>query len=282
MKAYVPIILSATFILFSCASTKTIRFRDVAGNPHKFAVNQNAAFHEFDKKKFVRGEDGKLYYDDDRYVVRHGLDISRHDGKIDWEKVRAQGYDFIIFRVAYRGYQSGILHEDENFRENIVGALAAGFDVGAYVFSQAINEEEAVEEAEFILDIIKDYNITLPVVYDPESIPWEEARTDDIPGEQFTRNTKIFCELVKEAGYRPMIYANHLWQAFMFDMEALKEYTFWYADYEDSPQLPYDFEFWQYTAKQKVDGIEPECDADIWILRRTDNDRQESDVKTAG
>lgn len=114
---------------------------------------------------------------------------------------------------------------------------------------------------------IKDYEIKLPVIYDLESISWEKARTDDISGEAFTENTILFCEKIKEAGYEPMIYANHIWESFKFDMEKLKNYKFWYADYEDVPQLPYAFEFWQYTEKQKVEGIEKECDADVWIIK---------------
>lgn len=260
--------LSILVVLFfsSCTSKETLKFRDVKGNVHKFEVNKNATFHNFENEKFKK-VDNKIIYEDENYTIRQGLDISRHDGIIDWKKVKEQGYDFIILRAAWRGYQTGIMHTDENFHENIKGAIAEGFDIGVYVFSQAINEEEALEEAEFVLNEIKDYEIKLPVVYDPESIPWEEARTDDISGEVFTANTILFCEKIKEAGYEPMIYANHMWEAFKFDMEKLKNYKFWYADYEDVPQLPYAFEFWQYTEKQKVEGIEKECDADVWIIK---------------
>ncbi|WP_338321131.1 GH25 family lysozyme [Treponema saccharophilum] len=157
---------------------------------------------------------------------------------------------------------------DENFHENVKNAIEAGFDVGVYVYSQAINEEEALEEAELVLNEIKDYEITLPIVYDPESVGWDTARTDDVQPSVFNNNTIVFCEKIREAGYEPMIYANHIWEAFILDMGRLRDYKFWYADYEDSPQLPYDFEFWQYTSTMKVNGINKECDADIWIRPR--------------
>ena len=266
MRIFLPFLISIPLLLISCASTRTVHFRDAGGGKHKFEPNMNAALHGYDVSRF-RMVDSRISYDDPRYAVRHGLDISRHDGKIDWKKVKEQGYDFIILRCAWRGYQTGILHEDENFRENIAGARNAGLDVGVYVFSQAVDDAEALEEAEFVLDVISGYEINLPVVYDPESIPWDEARTDGIGGEQFTRNVILFCEKVRGAGYEPMVYANHMWEAFVLDMETLKDYKFWYADYEEKPQLPYDFEFWQYTAFQQVDGIEKKCDADVWIQK---------------
>ena len=263
-------------LFFGCASTsvnpvpepQSLTFRDAIGKEHDFFLNKDASYHSYDCSKFSREGQDKLLYDDDEFDVRHGLDISRHDGKIDWKKVKGEGYDFVILRVGYRGYQTGKLKVDENFHSNIKGAAAAGFDIGVYVFSQAINKEEAIEEAELVLNEIKDYEISLPVVYDPESIGWDVARTDGIHPSIFNENTVTFCERIREAGYEPMIYANHYWEAFVLDMSMLKKYKFWYADYENSPQLPYDFEFWQYTAFMSVPGIKKKCDADIWIRRR--------------
>ena len=260
-----------SFFYFGCASlssSQRLTFHDVDGNKHRFTLNPAASYHNYDCKKFSRAGEDKLLYDDEGFIVRHGLDVSRHEGEVDWNEVKKSGFDFVILRVGYRGYQSGILKVDENFHENVKNAIEAGFDVGVYVYSQAINEEEALEEAELVLNEIKDYEITLPIVYDPESVGWDTARTDDVQPSVFNNNTVIFCEKIKEAGYEPMIYANHIWEAFILDMGRLRDYKFWYADYENSPQLPYDFEFWQYTSTMKVNGINKECDADIWIRPR--------------
>ena len=132
---------------------------------------------------------------------------------------------------------------DQEFHRNMENAQAAGFDVGVYFFAQAVNEEEAQEEADFVLENLAGYSLQLPVVYDPESILDDEARTDNVTGEQFTKNTQIFCAAMANAGYSPMIYANMLWEAFELDLEYLSEYPLWYADYEPYPQTTLSFWF---------------------------------------
>ena len=104
-----------------------------------------------------------------------------------------------------------------------------------------------------------------PIVYDPELIRDQPARTNDVSGEQFTKNTIVFCEAIKAAGYEPMIYSNMVWEAFYFDMTQLQDYPIWYADYELVPQTPYDFSFWQYSEKGHVDGIEGTVDLNVWF-----------------
>ena len=273
-KTLCALLAVVSFSILSCASSNVVEeaekfsFRDACGGEHEFFLDESASYHAYDCSKFSREGEGKLLYNDEDFVVRHGIDISRHEGKINWKKVKNSGYDFVILRVGYRGYQTGKLKVDENFHANVKGAIKAGFDVGVYVYSQAITEEEALEEADLVLNEIRGYKITLPVVYDPESVGWDTARTDGVPPSVFNKMTVIFCEKMKEAGYEPMIYANHYWEAFVLDMGLLRDYKFWYADYENSPQLPYDFEFWQYTATMSVSGIKKKCDADIWIRRR--------------
>ena len=138
--------------------------------------------------------------------------------------------------------------------------------MGVYFFAQAVNEEEAREEADFVLQNLQGYTLQLPVVYDPESILDDEARTDNVSGEQFTKNTEVFCSAVAEAGYDPMIYANMLWEAFELDLEKLSEYPLWYADYEPAPQTPYHFRFWQYTNVGQVPGITGNADLNIEMI----------------
>lgn len=260
--------LFSFFIMNGCKTTSKMTFLDAAGKKHKFEVNQNVKSNPYDLSKFSK-IDGKMIYSDENYSYKLGIDISRHDGIIDWEKVKASGIEFVIFRIGYRRYQAGTLHVDENFHENIKGAQKVGLDVGVYVFSQAITEEEAIEEADLAINELKDYSITLPVVFDPEHILNDEARTDNIPGEVFTQNAIIFCEKVKAAGYKPMVYANLMWQAYTLDLTKLSDYEMWYADYEEKPQTPYNFTFWQYEGENGiVPGIEKPCDMDIWIIKK--------------
>ena len=247
---------------------KILEFVDAFGNPYKVKINPDIARKKYRDKNFSYKE-GKMIYKDDKYSSRLGVDVSHHQGKIDWEKVKEDGYEFAIIRIGYRGYGTeGTLNLDNRFHENIKDAQRAGLDVGVYFFAQAINEEEALEEAEFVLKHLKGYELELPVAYDPESILYDEARTDDVTGEQFTKNAKVFCKLIRKAGYEPMIYSNMLWEAYELELEKLSDYLIWYADYEPLPQTPYDFVMWQYTSRGTVDGIDGSVDLNIQFLER--------------
>ncbi len=246
----------------------SFKFVDAFGEEYETTIQV-----DFPKTNYINDmfgfENGKTLYEDDTYYTRHGIDVSGYQGKINWDKVKASGVEFAILRLGFRGYgQSGTLNLDKRFADNISGACAAGLDIGVYIFSQAINEEEAIEEAEFVLKNIEGYELTMPIVYDPESILDDVARTDNVTAEQFTKNTIAFCERIKEAGFRPMVYSNMLWEAFNLDMEKLNQYSFWYADYEKLPQTPYAYEMWQYSSEGNVDGVSGPVDLDIQFIKK--------------
>lgn len=245
-----------------------LEFVDAYGELHQMEVNPDVVPNPYEKKAFLHNGDG-MSYGDEGYDYRLGIDVSHYQGEIDWEKVKASGIEFVFIRLGFRGYgQDGTLKLDTNFEKNIQGARAAGLDVGVYFFAQAINEKEAVKEAEFVLENLLEYDLQMPVVYDPESILHEEARTDHVTGEQFTKNTKAFCETIEEAGYDAMIYCNMLWQADKLDLTELSEYPIWYADYEEYPQTPYHFEIWQYSNEGTVDGILGNVDLNIQMIKK--------------
>ena len=245
-----------------------LTFVDAHGNWYQTIINPNVLKNPYDKNKFV-SESGKMRYDDGTYASRLGVDVSEHQGDINWQEVKNSGIDFAVIRIGYRGYgESGVIKADARFDDNIAKAKAAGIDVGVYFFSQAINEDEAREEARFVLEHLQGRGLDLPVVYDPENILDDVARTDNVTPEQFTKNTIAFNEVVKAAGYKPMIYSNMLWEAFQLDMTKLQEYPIWYADYEPKPQTLYDFSFWQYSEKSTVPGISGIADMNIQILKK--------------
>lgn len=200
-------------------------------------------------------------------TARMGIDVSEFQGEeIDWKQVKKSGVEFAIIRLGYRAYgESGDLVLDAMYEQNIRQASKAGIDVGVYFFSQAISAAEAVEEAEFVLDHVKKYDITGPVVYDTEEIKWDAARTDENTKQEFTNYCKVFCDTVSHAGYDPMIYSNMEWMAFTLDMEELSEYDFWYADYCEIPQCPYDYKIWQYSESGAVPGISANVDLNLWF-----------------
>ena len=210
----------------------------------------------------------KISYEDGTYKSRMGIDVSYHQGDINWSKVKASGVEFVYLRCGYRGYaDSGVLKEDTKFEEYYRGAKKAGLDVGVYFFSQAISEDEAKEEAEFVLKLLKGKELELPVVFDPENVGGVGARTDNVSGEQFTANTLKFADVISDGGFTPAIYANMIWQANKLDMKKLRHLEMWYADYEPLPQTPYDFTTWQYSATGRVDGISGDVDLDLELRK---------------
>ena len=246
---------------------EVLKFVDAWGEWHETEIDPAIKKHDYNWSCLTNTEAGIQYAGDERYAIRKGIDVSEHQGDIDWGRVKAAGYDFAFLRIGYRGYgEQGTLCADAKFQQNIVNAHNAGVEVGVYLFSQAVSEDEALQEAGLVLEQLQGHSLELPVVFDPERIRDDAARTDNVTGEQFTKNTVLFCEKMKEAGYQPMIYSNMLWEAFEYDMEALADYPIWYADYEPVPQTPYYFSFWQYSEKGSVDGIAGNVDLNVQFL----------------
>lgn len=252
------------------ASSDRFTFQDVEGNSYEAELLDGVprCAYDFTYLKTDEATGYKSYHDESKNVVsRLGVDVSEFQGEtIDWNQVRDSGIEFVIIRLGYRAYgDSGALVLDAKYDQNVQEALSAGLDVGVYFFSQATSEVEAAEEADFVLEHIMPYEITAPVVFDTEEIKNDTARTDHNTSEDYTTFCKVFCDRIKAAGYDSMIYANMKWMAYTLDMKALSEYDFWYADYHDIPQCPYDYKMWQYTETGVVPGIRANVDLNIWF-----------------
>ena len=242
-----------------------LEYVDAYGEHFTAVIDPDLKMHDYDWSKLVRVGESEISYEGDaRYTIRKGVDVAVYQGDIDWKALKDAGFEFAFIHIAARAYgEKGQLLEDQAFEQNITGAQAAGLDVGVYFFSQAVSEEEALEEAQMTIRMLKGHELQLPVVFDPETIRDDEARTDDVSGKQFTDNAVAFCEQIKSAGYEPMIYSNMVWEDQFFEMERLQNYPFWYADYEKAPQTPYDFRFWQYTEKGEAAGVNGTVDLDV-------------------
>ena len=208
---------------------------------------------------FVMNENGWISYPD----ALQGVDVSVYQGEIDWQAVADAGVDFAIIRVGYRGYSQGAIQPDTNFQKNMEGALKAGLDVGVYFFSQATTVREAEEEADYVLEAIRSYPVTYPVVFDWEFIDGQTARTDEMEGEHMTECAKTFCELVQAAGYTPMVYFNQEQGYLYYQLDQLDEFPFWLAEYDEKPDFFYNFDIWQYTHTGTVPGIEGNVDLNL-------------------
>lgn len=194
-----------------------------------------------------------------------GIDVSRYQYDIDFAAVKESGVEFVIIRLGYRGYDSGRIVYDRYAKQNLDNAIEAGLDVGVYFFSQAITPEEAEEEAYFVLDVIEGYDITMPVVYDWESVSDPNARTANMDRETLTKCCKAFLETVEAAGKWPMLYLNRRQAKYHMDIAALKEYDFWLAAYTDRLDFPYKIKMWQYTNTGRVPGIEGDVDINVFF-----------------
>ena len=216
---------------------------------------------------FTINEDGFLYYEEEGVPCYVGIDVSTYQKEIDWDKVAAAGVDFALIRVGFRGYgKAGNIVMDNRFKYNIENALRVGIDVGVYFFSQAINEEEAIEEAYQTLEWIKGYDVTYPIVFDWEYISDSSSRTYNMTNDEIIACTKAFCEVIKAAGYRAMTYGNPSMVNSGYDLSQLLNYPFWLAHYtyQWTPTgFPYYSTMWQYSCTGRVDGIEGDVDLNI-------------------
>lgn len=226
-------------------------------------VYENVPASALDMECLVTRNGYSFYKENGEITSIPGIDVSEFQGDIDWQKVREAGVEFAIIRVGYRTYGGGEINFDQKFAENLAGADAAGIKTGVYFFSQAVSPEEAIEEADAVLDAIAPYNITYPVVYDWELIYDDDARTDNIPVETLTDSCIAFCERVKSAGYEPMVYQNKGTTLFKLDLPRLTEYDFWLAEYGSKPTYYYDYKIWQYSCTGKIPGISGDVDLNI-------------------
>lgn len=227
----------------------------------------NVPRHGYDYSGLKLEKNGRYTYSENgEQISRTGIDVSYHQGDVDWTKVAADGIDFVIMRVGYRGYESGVLNVDGRFHEYIKGALDADLDVGVYFFSQAVNAEEAIEEANFVMEQIRGYKITFPVIFDWELMDDENARTHNIEPYTVTECAAAFCDTVADGGYRPMVYSSRRFALLKLNMGKLANFDFWFAEYKDGhnePSYPYNFQIWQYASDGRVDGIDGEVDMNI-------------------
>lgn len=235
------------------------------GRYHFIPINRDLKLNSYKQENLNILESGEYQYVENGQIVSYkGIDVSKFQGNIDWEKVAADGVKFTFIRVGFRGYgTAGKLVEDENFEQNVKGALAAGIKVGVYFYSQATTKEEAVEEANLVLKKIAPYKIECPVVFDVELVDGADGRMDMISAEQRTKVAAKFCDTIAAAGYKPMLYYNTEMGAVHLNVAELEQYDKWFASYSDQMYYPYDYKIWQYSCTGRVNGIKGAVDLNI-------------------
>lgn len=191
-----------------------------------------------------------------------GIDVSRWQGDIDWQRVSRAGVEFAIIRAGYRGSSTGTLVEDPYFKINMRAAAAAGIPTGVYFFTQATNEVEAVEEASMVLELIRDFSPEYPIFIDTEGAGGN-GRADDLDVETRTLVCEAFCRTIQNAGYTAGVYASKNWYETRVNVGKLEKYVIWLAEYRSVPRYEGYYEMWQHTSKGSIDGIEGDVDLDI-------------------
>ena len=248
---------------------KEIKIYDIEEGYLKVPYNYNAEKNNFNFEKYLKNNKGFYKYEDENYKSKLGIDVSSYQENIDWKKVKKEGIEFAILRLGYRGYgQTGKIVLDSKFEKNYKEAKEQGIELGVYFFSQAINIQEVKDEANFVLNNLKNKELSYPVVFDLEKIKNDKARTDNLSLEEITDMTLEFCKIIKENGYEPSIYGNAKTFTTKMKLELFNDYNKWYADYQETPLYPYEFNLWQYTETGKVNGITGKVDLNIEFIKK--------------
>ena len=201
-----------------------------------------------------------------------GIDVSVYQREINWKKVKSSGADFVFIRATYRKAETGELMEDEMFKDNIAGANKSGIMVGAYIYSQAVNATEAEEEADFLVNLVKKYDIDMPLVIDYELYPGgrlvKAIENEELyAAGQFNEIVTVFCRRVEEAGYESAIYGNYdMFKNYMDATLIDDKYTLWAAQYGGECHVEADYMFWQASDQAACGGIEDAVDLDFWYI----------------
>ena len=252
----------------------------VLGRCGTFAADESAPIpyaSPYDWTALERTADRLAYVEDGEVRSQLGVDVSEHQGAIDWQAVAADGIDFAFVRVGNRGHTEGALYADARYAENLDGAEAAGLAVGAYFFSQATNADEAREEADFVVDLLAGRSLALPVVFDHEPVSDRAGRANDLDGQALADCMAAFCERLEAAGYDTMVYGNRSDMARFCVIdgtqmaaerldETLGHRPVWFAEYDAAvPSAQFDFAIWQYTNDGSVAGISTAVDLDLLL-----------------
>ena len=225
------------------------------GSTEWVEINDKLAANSYDTAKFVYQNPQMKYYVNGKQASWFGVDISSKQGIVDFEKLKKAGVDFVMIKVGGRGYSSGNIVLDRSYKDYMNGAKNAGLGIGVYFYSQAVDKDEVCEEAETLLELIKDYPVKYPVVFDMESVEGDMARTDALDVSTRTELARIFLKTIKAEGYTPMLYGDKEWLVTKLDLEKLQDYDVWLSQEADTPDYPYEYTMWQYNKSGTVSGI---------------------------
>ncbi|MCM1386435.1 MAG: glycoside hydrolase family 25 protein [Bacillus sp. (in: Bacteria)] len=214
----------------------------------------------------------RKYTDNGKKISYMGVDISKHNGNVNFRSMKAAGIDYVMIRLGARGYSTGQISLDDNFVQNIEAAIDAEMDIGVYFYSQAVTLEEVTQEANFVVQNLAPYkeHINYPVAFDMENVSNDKARIDGLSREDKTAIAAAFLSGVQAAGYTPMIYGNKEWLIKNIDLAQLQNYDVWLSQDEDIPDYPYQYTMWQYTTTGVLNGITGDANLNLCFVSYSD------------
>ncbi len=229
-----------------------------SGEYHFYPIDETADKNSVYGESFEADERGVLSYTGDKsdFSSELGVAVSRYQGEINFEEVKNEGVSFAMIRAGLRGSSEGTLLEDDYFESNIKAAEDAGLNIGVYFESSAIDTDDALEEATFVLDLIEPYNITYPVAILLELSENSDDRTSQLECSDYTDIAKTFMDAIEGAGYKSCVYGNIVTFTELVDNSITSEKNLWVNHIGDKMYYPYQFDLWEYSRSGKISGIE--------------------------
>lgn len=219
---------------------------------------------------FQKQGDRLVYALNGRKTSHFGIDVSKYTGAVSWNRVKAAGAEFAMLRLGSRGYSTGTVNLDDTFQTNFDGCTNAGIDVGVYFFSQAVNVNEAVEEANYCVAALNGRKIKYPVVFDTEEVQNDGYRTQNLSRKDLSACAIAFCSTIRQYGYIPMISGTKKQLVKHLDLRELADYDIWLQDTDETSVYPYRYTMRQYSDSGKIDGIDGSVNYDICFISYAD------------
>ncbi|MBQ7933251.1 MAG: hypothetical protein IJ327_00470 [Lachnospiraceae bacterium] len=230
-----------------------VTYRD--GTQEWIAINSDIAVNTYEPTNMIRSGNIMKYFVNDKEVSYVGVNLSENQTEVDYEALKDAGVDYCMIRVGVRGYSTGQLVEDKQFKTHMDGAIAAGLDVGVYFVSQAISTQEAQIEAAKVIEMLKDYSLDYPVAYDMGYVINDTGRTDDLTKSQRTKIAEAFLRDIRTAGYKTLLCADKTWLLTELNLLRLSGHEVWLDEPGDIPDYPYKYTMWKYSDSVSIDGI---------------------------
>lgn len=237
------------------------------GKKKYYEILSDVKKNDYDFENSLTREEGRLKYKDSKREAVLGVDLSKYNGNVDFAKLKEAGVNFAMLRLGSRGYGSGTITLDDKYVEYAQNAAVAGIMTGAYFYSSAINEAEAIEEANYIVGAVSGFSVKYPIAIDVEKVSGDTSRTEKLTVEERTHIVKTFCDTVKGFGYNPIIYSTRDMLISGLDLKELDEYDVWLSDDKIPTDYPYRFSMWQYSQNGAIQGIDGNVDLDLCFVK---------------